>query len=359
MRGGGPGVTLTLDLLTVTLLVSSVLYAFCLALARRKLHLVHRASGRELGTKKLLVLSVALVCAVRIMSFVGVAAMDITNVRAHYSLRPIDEDDGGDEGGRMTDKNQRFYDASMTVMFDLPNCIVVSTFVLLTLVWAECFLQSRFHTESAVEWETRWLTWYMIFNAALYGTQLVLYVLVITPATAKVVRTVLYALSTGINFAAAFLVLVLYFYLSVSFSGYPFRSRHLRKSLSKISRVTALWCLSRIVWGSSMLVIYIHDVELLQDSETPVLSALTLFLLFLLCEVVPMLALLDYSLLHVVGFEVGACRDMTALASGEAGDNEGGLGDGSRGMDGALLRPSAGDLYGLYAPPSTGDYGGG
>lgn len=353
----GPGVTVTLDFLTVSLLLSSVLYLFCLILAKRKLAFLTRVSGPELSTKKLLVLSVGLVCAIRIMSFIGVAAMDIANVRAHYSLKPTSTTDRQEQGGSSTarmDRNQKFYDAAFTVMFDLPNVVVVSTFVLLTLVWAECFLQSRFHTESAAKWKMRWLTGYMLFNALLYGTQIILYILVILPITAKVVRTVLYALSTSINFAAVILVLGLYIFLSVSFSGFPFRSVHLKESLRKISNVMALWSLSRVVWGSAMLVIYVENVELLQDSKTPVLSAVVLFFLFLFCEIIPIVVMLDYSYMNMVGFESGASRDMNALASGQnpmPAEVETSGGDAVRHgswEEDAGTGDLHGDLYGIY-----------
>ena len=73
--------------------------------------------------------------------------MDIANVRAHYKPIP--------SHSHSNSRTQNFYDTSLSVLFDLPNAIVVSTYVLLTLVWAERFLQSRFHTESAGEWQKR------------------------------------------------------------------------------------------------------------------------------------------------------------------------------------------------------------
>jgi hypothetical protein len=42
-----------------------------------------------MGLKKLLVLSVFVVCFIRIMTFIGVTAMDVANVRAHYSPNPL------------------------------------------------------------------------------------------------------------------------------------------------------------------------------------------------------------------------------------------------------------------------------
>ncbi len=118
------GVAVTIDVLTLALLISAVLYMFCLILAKRKLSVLNRLCP-DLNTKKLLILSVALVSVVRIMTLLGVAMMNMANVRAHYSLQPA-------HAG--SDRHQLFYDRSMTVLFDLPNCMVVSTYVLLTLV---------------------------------------------------------------------------------------------------------------------------------------------------------------------------------------------------------------------------------
>lgn len=295
---------ISFDMLTVTLLISSVLYIFGIIAARRKLAFLHSIST-ELGTTKLLVLSAGLVCVVRTMTFFGIAIMNIANVRAHYSLNPTPHWKSGEkvDSSRPVEQNQAFYDASMTVLFDLPNAIVISTYILLTLVWAECFLGSRLHTESAVSWKVRWLSWYMAFNAALYATQMVLYILVFA-TSATIVRTILYAAMTGINFTAVFMVLILFVYLSVKFSGFPFRSPYAKESLSKISHVMLLWSLSRIAWGIEMLVVYIYNIELLEDSSSP-WSFLVLFLMFVVFEILPIFALLDHALQNMINFEHG------------------------------------------------------
>lgn len=166
---------ITLDLFVVTLLLASLLFLFCLVLAKRKYSFLKRVNP-NFDLKKLLVLSAATVCFLRIMSFIGVIAMDLANVRAHYSLKPTrhhttnhDNNNNNNNNDHPIEKNQAFYDSSMTVLFDLPNAIVISTYVLLTLVWAECSLLSRFHTESTVKWRKRGLFWYMIFNTSLYA----------------------------------------------------------------------------------------------------------------------------------------------------------------------------------------------
>eukprot|EP00984_Skeletonema_dohrnii_P034156 scaffold33440_cov117-Skeletonema_dohrnii-CCMP3373.AAC.1 len=60
------------------------------------------------------------------MSFIGVIAMDLANVRAHYSLKPASSHAERDTANNVhpIEKNQAFYDSSMTVLFDLPNAIV-------------------------------------------------------------------------------------------------------------------------------------------------------------------------------------------------------------------------------------------
>ena len=128
----------------------------------------------------------------------------------------------------------------MTVLFDLPNCIVVSTYVLLTLVWAECFLEARFHTENALYWKRRLLIGFMIFNTCLYATQLILYACIFF-STAEVVRVILYAAITGISFTAVMLVLVFYVYLNIRFSGFPFRSEEVKASFTRVSTVMTLY----------------------------------------------------------------------------------------------------------------------
>jgi hypothetical protein len=204
-------VVVTVDILTMALLISAVLYAFCLILAKRKLSVLNRLRP-ELSTKKLLILSVALVCMVRIMTILGVAMMNIANVRAHYSLQPPHSHNSAG------DRHQSFYDKSMTVLFDLPNCMVVSTYVLLTLVWAECFVEARLHTESARQLKNTWLIYFMIFNSALYVAQLTLYGSIFLAPPTRVIRSVIYVGITGINFIAVLLVLIFYVYLNIRFS---------------------------------------------------------------------------------------------------------------------------------------------
>jgi hypothetical protein len=233
-------VTITLSILNVVLIISSVLYIWCLVLASRKMSSLHRVNP-DLGLKKLLVVSIILICIVRIMTFVGVTAMDIANVRAHYSPNPsyggeteaeantgsagsdIDTSNDGtyEYSNTSSSDNQNFYDSSMTILFDLPNAIVVSTYVLLTLVWAECFLQSRFHTESVIKWKKRWLTGYTVFNSCLFFGQIILYILIFCPGTddsVKIVKGIIYTGMIATNLGVCGIATFSYFYLNFRFA---------------------------------------------------------------------------------------------------------------------------------------------
>lgn len=319
--GSDPSITVTLDLFNVSLLLAGSLFGYTLNLAKRKYEFL-RCANPSFDLKKLLVLSAGTVCFLRIMSFVGVIAMDVANVRAHYSLNPAPPPSSssqleGGGGEAPIERNQAFYDSSMTVLFDLPNAIVVSTYVLLTLVWAECSLLSRFHTESSVRWRRRWLVWYMIFNSALYATQIILYILIFVGGRGVVVvRNVVIVAMAGINLSAVFLVLIFYIYLSVAWSGFPYRSQRSREGLRKISNVMAFWSVSRIIWGISTLSLYFRNVDLLRPTQSGIWSPLVLFVLFVLCEIAPIVVLVDYSFVTIFEFADSATREMSSLATG-------------------------------------------
>jgi len=55
------------------------------------------------------------------------------------------------------------------------------------------------------------------------------------------------------------------------------------------------WSFTRVIWGIATLLVYVHNVELLQDTDTPTRSFALLFVVFFICEVVPIVILLNYS----------------------------------------------------------------
>ncbi|KAK1740601.1 hypothetical protein QTG54_008696 [Skeletonema marinoi] len=127
-----------------------------------------------------------------------------------------------------------------------------------------------------------------------------------------IVRNVVNVAMAVINLSAVCLVALLYIYLNISFSGFPYRSQNSKESLRKISNVMLFWSLSRIVWGVAMLLAWIHDIDLLTSQGG---WSLVLFVLLLFCEIVPIIALMDYNRI-IFDFERGATRAMSSLATG-------------------------------------------
>ena len=64
-----------------------------------------------------------------------------------------------------------------------------------------------------------------------------------------------------------------------------------------------LWSMTRILWGVATLMVFLWNIELLQDSNTPVWSFLVLFLLFFVCEIIPIIAVLENSYFAMIGLD--------------------------------------------------------
>lgn len=131
-----------------------------------------------------------------------------------------------------------------------------------------------------------------------------------------IVRNVVNIAMAGINLSAVILVLIMWLYLSVTFSGFPYRSQNSRDSLRKVSRLLLVWSVGRIIWGFAMLFVYMHDVDLLRPAGSG-WSPLILFLLLVLCEITPIIVLMDYSFMTIFDFADSALREMSSLATGQ------------------------------------------
>ncbi|GMH77303.1 hypothetical protein TrLO_g11892 [Triparma laevis f. longispina] len=299
------GLTITINSFSLIIFISAFLYLLMQIFVQRKLRFL-QARSPELDTKKLFVMSVWLACVVRVMSFVGLGALQIANVQVNYSM---DNGEGSGDDDDVVDQNQAFYDKAVIVLFDLPDYIIVSTYVLMILVWAECFLESRFHTFKSSYFRKHWLIMYMVFNAILYGGQIVLYIILFMSEDAAFfgvnLRNLLFVIVTGINFVTVFFTGVLYLYLSFKFSGFPYRSSSAKKNFAKISQVIAYWSVARVIWGVAMLLSYENNIGWVSESDNSLIS-LVLIVLFIACELGPIFISLDYSLLSIIGLSDGA-----------------------------------------------------
>ncbi|GMH97181.1 hypothetical protein TrVE_jg6284 [Triparma verrucosa] len=298
------GLKITINSFSLIIFISAFLYLLMQIFVQRKLRFL-QARSPELDTKKLFVMSVWLACVVRVMSFVGLGALQIASVQVNYSMDNA-VSDGDDDS---VDQNQAFYDKAVIVLFDLPDYIIVSTYILMVLVWAECFLESRFHTLKSSYFRKHWLIIYMVFNAILYGGQIVLYMILFLSEDAAFfgvnLRNLLFVIVTGINFVTVFFTVVLYLYLSFKFSGFPYRSSSAKRNFAKISQVIAYWSVARVIWGIAMLISFENNIGWVSESDNSLISLL-LIVLFIACELGPIFISLDYSLLSIVGLSDGA-----------------------------------------------------
>mmetsp|Transcript_40247 Transcript_40247/g.49034 ORF Transcript_40247/g.49034 Transcript_40247/m.49034 type:complete len:136 (-) Transcript_40247:101-508(-) len=79
-----------------------------------------------------------------------------------------------------------------------------------------------------------------------------------------------------------------------------------------------IWSVARLLWAITALVSYVFNVDLLRDARS-LLSALGIFAFFMVCEIVPIIAMLDYSYMTLLGFErVGIERDTSASGPSES-----------------------------------------
>jgi hypothetical protein len=127
---------------------------------------------------------------------------------------------------------------ALLILFNLPDFVFVSAYVLLALVWAEAFIQSRSHWLSIKQFRRMWLLSYLVFNACLYLGQLVLYTLLFLPhGNQDFLSKIIFLTLCVINFSLPIILLLLFFYLSIMFAGFPYKSRRAPAKLNKISKV--------------------------------------------------------------------------------------------------------------------------
>ena len=67
--------------------------------------------------------------------------------------------------------------------------------------------------------------------------------------------------------------------------------------------------MSRLIWAIVNIIVFTYGLELLHDADDPTLSALLLFFLFVFCETLPMMFMLDYSYIQIISFERNPQQD--------------------------------------------------
>ncbi|CAM9299921.1 unnamed protein product [Scytosiphon promiscuus] len=286
-------------------LMMSLLYGATFLHAVGKLRMLHGKS-HSLDTRKLFAMSVLLLCLTRTMGFATIGALNMQSVGF----------DGAASYRRSwtNDPDERFYEKTMLVLFDLPDFMIVSAYTLLAVVWAEAFLQSRRHWLSARVYKRQLLLGYMIFNSALYAGQLVLYTLLFLPSFNKSgVLSLIYIFITSVNLLLPLLLAVLFSYLTCTFSGFPYKSEAARLRMQRVGRVVMLWTVARVVWGISALTAVLEFQRLVGNATSvrEQVYALLVVALFLATELYPLLVALDDELLLAMSGQDAAAGNVS------------------------------------------------
>ena len=319
-------------------------FLFMLFIIVKLRQLMKLSSTHVLDTRKMLAGSMFLACFLRTCSFITIAVVNRRGYDAgfHGSGQATAIVVQGASGThRMMGSRLDFFEKSMLVLFDLPDYIIVSSFTLLVLVWAEVFLDSRAHWLSNKDFRRRALLGYMIFNASVYATQLVLYSLLFVPSISiKLLRLLLFCSVATLNFVVPLGFTSLAFYLYFKLSGFPYKGESGRAAVDKTTRVVRWWTAGRIVWAAAALSSAIRD-WLTNFSGSSELYAVSLVFIFTLTELVPFSVALDADFLPILAFAHG---HFTAAVDKE---KEHLLPrDGGRGGDGARTRQQGGSSSG-------------
>eukprot|EP00603_Paraphysomonas_imperforata_P007325 CAMPEP_0114414202 /NCGR_PEP_ID=MMETSP0103-20121206/1262_1 /TAXON_ID=37642 ORGANISM="Paraphysomonas imperforata, Strain PA2" /NCGR_SAMPLE_ID=MMETSP0103 /ASSEMBLY_ACC=CAM_ASM_000201 /LENGTH=344 /DNA_ID=CAMNT_0001582327 /DNA_START=224 /DNA_END=1255 /DNA_ORIENTATION=+ len=180
-----------------------------------------------------------------------------------------------------------FLGAAMLVLIDFPNYVIISAYMLVAVVWAEAFLQSRRHWMSNYDYRQKWLMGYLIFNTCLYSVQLCLYSLIFLPnINLSLLSSLLYGAMTVINILLPSTWFALYVYLSIKFAGFPPSSLSAMNRLRALTKLGVVWTVSRLIWGAISLT-EVTDNWLFDNGTSIVLLSVELLVVFLLVEVVP------------------------------------------------------------------------
>lgn len=224
-------------------LILSACYLMMAVFAGTKLLYLHKISPK-LNTRKLFVMTCLLTCILRFMSFGAMTALNYQKL----DKDPFVADD--DDGNSHQSRTEEFFDKASVALFDFPDYSAVSAYGLLLVVWCEAYLQSRRHWLPANKFKQSWMLWYFVFNIVLYSMQLALYTLLFFPIIdEEVLSDCIFLAMSGMNFLLPIIWCFTFWYLSFQFAGFPFSSQDAQERLSTLSRLTAVWSVTRFGFG--------------------------------------------------------------------------------------------------------------
>jgi hypothetical protein len=244
-----------------------------------------------------------LTSALRVMSFGSMAMLDLGRVdfQVEQSANVFDADDASGTG--------EFFEKASLVLFNFPDFCCVSAYVLLLVVWAETYLKSRRHWYSSFRFRKVWMLGYFIFNIILYVSQLIIYSMLLLPSVDKYYETsLMYLTLAAFNLVLPILWLILYLYLAIVFSGFPFSTASDKLRLRILSQLGMVWTFARLGWGLAALTSVLRG-WLVEASRSRLFYSLVLVTVFLVVEIIPVIFSLQENVLQSLSE-----RDLTAFA---------------------------------------------
>mmetsp|Transcript_7383 Transcript_7383/g.11019 ORF Transcript_7383/g.11019 Transcript_7383/m.11019 type:complete len:338 (+) Transcript_7383:36-1049(+) len=288
-------------------IILAFLYFYITIIASHKLFkMTNSAVATGLNTEKLFVMTLLLACITRIMGFVSIGALNLRSIRIGYAKENYGKQ-------QQPQPDEIFYEKCLLVLFDFPDFITLSAYTLLAVVWAETFLQSRRHWLSSMIYRKSLLVSYLVFNALLYLCQMVLYGLMFFPTASPTMWAgkVLFVVLTSINFGLPVLLLTLYVFLSLSFSGFPIRNDSSLHRQSLTGRALFVWTAGRMCWGVFALTAALqYSLATSNQAVNSQIYSVLMVFLFIFTELIPFKVVLKNRVLAVLGDdEVAANAD--------------------------------------------------
>lgn len=139
--------------------ILGILYAISFVFAARRFVLAYQPV-RKFDPPRLFIASVAFGLFLRTLSFVSLAVLYFTNVRVDSSGSPTVPGD------------PIFFQRVLAVLFNVGDWAMISTYLLLVVVWVELLQSARRHFFSRSAMRRDWLIVAAVVNAVLYATQI-------------------------------------------------------------------------------------------------------------------------------------------------------------------------------------------
>lgn len=256
----------------------STMVMLCVIYACMTMHAFGQLKYKSVNTSWLFLASVATACALRTMCFVGLCVLDRPSAVTSSSVL-----------------SDNLYQTAVILLFDLPDFMLTSTYVLLVVVWAESFLGSRRHWLPARQYKHCMHVCYLVFNVLLYGVQVVLYFSLFVDIGIDGIR-LLYFVPACATFAIPVIHFFLYVFLCLRFAGFPMRSSKAAVRLSRITTVTGFWTMGRVSWAVAVLTSLLRTTH----EGTYYIGSVAIVSLFVLTEVCPFVLSVDSGLLAIL-----------------------------------------------------------